>query len=161
MPSDKEKTIRIRAKELAFDQLSRYFEASDYLRVPAKSKKTDQEAEGTTWRIVLISLNSQHDPLALEIYDTITIGRSLGNSKVDLDLTHFMALQLGVSREHASLRPTENNLLLYDLNSTNGTFCNFKSASMNSPIKVDNNDILSFGALNFQVKIVSQPPGTG
>jgi len=154
---EEENTARIKTSRLDIERLNQYFEQLNFCKLPAHSKKSPEEAALTTWRIVLISLNSQKDPLALEIHDTITVGRSIGKITVDLDLTPYLALELGVSREHAVIHPTEQALLLYDRNSTNGTFCNFNSASMNKPLKVENNDIISFGALNFQVKIVRQP----
>ncbi|HLF88449.1 MAG TPA: FHA domain-containing protein [Anaerolineales bacterium] len=157
MLEEEEKTARIKTSRLDIERLNQFFERLTFCKLPAHSKKSPGEAALTTWRIVLISLNSQNDPLALEIHDNITVGRSLGNITVDLDLTPFLALELGVSREHAAIHPTEQALLIYDRNSTNGTFCNFNSASTNNPLKVENNDIISFGALNFQVKIVRHP----
>jgi hypothetical protein len=158
MFQEDENTARIKTTKLDIERLNQYFEQLTFCKLPAHSKKAPDQADLTTWRVVLISLNSQNDPLALEIHDTITIGRSLGKSAVDLDLTQYLALELGVSREHANLHPTEKALLLFDKNSTNGTFCNFKSASETSPQKIENNDIISFGVLNFQVKIIRYPP---
>jgi hypothetical protein len=158
MFQEDENTARIKTSRLDIERLNQYFDQLTFCKLPEHSKKTPDQAALTTWRVVLISLNSQNDPLALEIHDDITIGRALGKSAVDLDLTQYHALELGVSREHASLRPTEKALLLFDQNSTNGTFRNFKSANINSSQKIENNDIISFGALNFQVKVVRYPP---
>ena len=160
MLQDEEKTAQFKTSRLDIERLNQHFDQLTFCKLPTHSKKSPEEAALTTWRIVLISLNSQNDPLALEIDDNITVGRSLGNITVDLDLTPFLALELGVSREHAAIHPTKEALLIYDRNSTNGTFCNFQSASTNKPLKVENNDIISFGALNFQVKIVRWPEFT-
>ena len=158
MSYKEEKTARIKTSRLDIEKLNQFFESLAFCRLPARSSKPVED-ETTTWRIVLVSLNSQKDPLSLEIYDNITIGRSLGSFKVDLDLTPFQALELGVSREHAALHPMKDRLLLFDRDSTNGTFCNFKSASAAEPLQIENNDIISFGALNFQVKIIRYPEG--
>ena len=158
MSYTEEKTARIKTSRLDIEKLNQFFETLTFCRLPARSSKPVDDVT-TTWRVVLISLNSQKDPLALEIYDVITIGRSLGASAVDLDLTPFRALELGVSRVHAAIHPTEESLLLFDRDSTNGTFCNFKSASATEALKIENNDIISFGVLNFQVKMIQYPEG--
>jgi hypothetical protein len=157
MSQEEDSTAQIKTSRLDIERLNQFFDNLDFYRLPTHSQKTPEQATATTWRIVLISLNSQKIPLPLEIYDDITIGRSLGDTIVDLDLTAYRALELGVSREHATLRPTEEALLIYDRNSTNGTFCNFKNATRDSPLLVANSDILTFGVLNFQIKIIRHP----
>jgi pSer/pThr/pTyr-binding forkhead associated (FHA) protein len=55
------------------------------------------------------------------------------------------------------LRPTKDNLLLADMGSTNGTYCNEERVTLGDPKAVQNDDIISFGALHMRVKIVSRP----
>jgi hypothetical protein len=159
MTQDDESTARIKTSRLDIERLNQYFDSLEFCRLPQKSKKLPAKEAATSWRIVLISLNSQRDPLAIEVYDKITVGRTIGKQAVDLDLSPFLALELGVSRVHATLEPTDEVLLLHDQDSTNGTFRNFKSIVTGSPQKIENNDILSLGALNFQVKIIRYPEG--
>ena len=161
MSQDEGSTAKFKTSRLDVEKLNSFFDKLEFYRLPAQSQKSPEQAAATTWRIVLISLTSQKNPLPLEIYDDILIGRALGKTDVDLDLTAFRALELGVSREHATLRPTEETLLLYDRKSTNGTFCNFKNATITDPLPVANNDILSFGVLNFQIKIIRHPKPLG
>lgn len=157
MTQDEISTARFKTSRLDIERLNQYFEKFDFLRLPLKTAKRSEQIARTTWRVVLISLNSQKTPLPLEIYDDITIGRTQGDITVDLDLTPYRGQELGVSRLHARLQPTEETLLLFDQKSTNGTFCNFQPATLTEPQTVANNDILTFGVLNFQLKIVRYP----
>jgi hypothetical protein len=150
-------TAKFKTSRLDIERLNHYFEKFEFTRLPGLSEKSPEEAAHTTWRIVLICLNAEKIPLPLEIYDDITIGRSHGEIQVDLDLTPFRGLEMGVSRLHARLRPTKDNLLIFDQQSTNGTFCNFKIATATQPLPIANNDIVTFGVLNFQLKIVRHP----
>ncbi|GAB4581301.1 MAG: hypothetical protein Fur0022_40480 [Anaerolineales bacterium] len=157
MSSDDLDTARFKTSKLDIERLNQYFEKFEFTRLPRQSSKTPEQAALTTWRIVLICLNAEKIPIPLEIYDDILIGRSHGETIVDLDLSLYRGIEMGVSRLHARLRPTRENLLIFDEGSTNGTFCNFKNATIADPLTVANNDILTFGVLNFQLKIVRHP----
>jgi hypothetical protein len=128
-----------------------------FRRLPALSSKALDDQVNTTWRLVLISFNREHPPLSLEIYDNVTIGREAPGVNIDLNLTDYDAEHYGVSREHALLRPTHDGLLLFDLGSSNGTFCNDHRASLGVPLSVNDGDVISFGALHFQVNVVKRP----
>lgn len=128
-----------------------------YVRLPAVPVGKEEGEEARTWRFQLFSSSPDHKPLGVEIRDEIIIGRSAGGMVLDLDLSPYNATELGVSRRHARLRPTRNSLLLTDMNSTNGTFCNGTRIQPGEPKEVKDNDTLSFGRLHFKLKITSQP----
>ncbi|MCB9134929.1 MAG: FHA domain-containing protein [Anaerolineales bacterium] len=150
-------TAKFKTSKLDIERLNQYFEKFEFTRLPARKDKITSEVAMRTWRIVLICLNAEKIPVPLEIFDDITIGRSHGDIQVDFDLTPYRGLEMGVSRLHARLHPTPDNLLIFDAGSTNGTFCNFKNATIIEPLPIANNDILTFGILNFQLKIVRHP----
>jgi hypothetical protein len=133
-------------------------DVQEYLRLPttpARRKREDEVA--TTWRLKLISSNPKHMPLGLEIHDDVFVGRSMEGIIPDLDLSEYDAEDLGVSRQHALLRPSKTSMFLIDLGSTNGTFCNGRKLSPGAAQKLKDKDTLSFGALHFSVRLVSQP----
>ncbi|GAB4482295.1 MAG: hypothetical protein Kow00124_31020 [Anaerolineae bacterium] len=133
-------------------------DAFEFVRLPARSTRSADEARETTWRIVLIGSKPEHRPIAVEIFDDVTIGRKVeGAAAPDIDLTDYDADRLGVSREHALLRPTRDGLLLNDLGSTNGTFCDTERVRLGAPQLVKDHSVISFGGLHFKVRIVSQP----
>jgi hypothetical protein len=129
----------------------------EFLRLPAESRKPRAQVRLTTWRIILTGLDSQYAPLGLELSDDVVVGRAVHGIHPDLDLMPYGAEELGVSRLHAMLRPTEAQLLLLDLDSSNGTFCNRQRCTGNTPLEVQDHDIIRFGALAFRVNIVEQP----
>lgn len=106
------------------------------------------------WQIVLYTENPSHLPLALEIMDDLVIGRSSPESQTDLDLSLFGASKLGVSRVHASIRPSGNQLLLFDLGSANGTSHNFEPVAEGTAAALHDGDVISFSLLHLKIKIV-------
>jgi hypothetical protein len=133
-------------------------EVREYKRLPAVSKKEPDKVAKTTWRMVWISSKPDHELLCLEVYDDVVIGRPVPEGlNPDLDLTEYDGEKLGVSRQHATLRPTKDELLLLDLGSRNGTFCNAARVKLGAPQKMEDGDTVSFGGLHFKVQIVSQP----
>lgn len=157
MPTNELDTAKFKTSKLDIERLNQYFEKFEFTRLPSRNDKITSEIAMRTWRIVLICLTAEKIPIPLEIYDDITIGRSHLDFHVDFDLTPYKGLEMGVSRLHARMRPTPDNLLIFDAGSTNGTFCNFKNATTTTPLPIANNDILTFGILNFQLKIVRHP----
>lgn len=145
----------LETREIDAARLLQFFDQLNFSRIPAREK--DGQATDKVWRIVLVNLVTRQDPVALEIWDEVTIGRRVGAPQVDVDLSSHNGLELGVSRVHASMRPTEEALLLYDMGSTNGTYANNVKATADAPLKLKDNDIISFGALKFLVKVVRYP----
>lgn len=145
----------LETREIDAARLLQFFDQLNFARIPAQEK--DGQAEDKVWRIVLVNLVTRQEPVALEIWDEVTIGRRVGAPQVDVDLSTHNGLELGVSRVHASMRPTEEALLLYDMGSTNGTYANNVKATADAPLKLKDNDIISFGALKFLVKVVRYP----
>lgn len=132
-------------------------EVKEFVRLPATTKKKPEEIAKTTWRIVLYSDVRRDKPLGLEIVDNVTLGRAVEDVKIDLDLTQYDAEELGVSRTHAMLRPTKSHLILVDLDSTNGTYCEGGRVKPSTPIEVKDGNTISLGKLHFKLKIVSKP----
>ncbi len=111
------------------------------------------------WRILLEGLQPTAQPLAIEIAGDVVIGRGKGDPETlpDLNLEKYKAVDKGVSRRHAMLRPTKNHLFLMDLGSTNGTMHNAIPLGPGIARSVGNNDVISLGNLNFTIKIIKRP----
>jgi len=145
----------IDTREIDADRLLEFFDQLKFTRVPVREEEGKDDEK--TWRVVMINLVTRQEPLALEVWEEVTIGRRVGAPQVDVDLSSHNGLELGVSRVHASLRPTQEALLLYDMGSTNGTYSNNVKATADNPLTIKENDILAFGALKFLVKVVRYP----
>lgn len=124
---------------------------SHFLRLPESGGET------VVWRVALVSTDPDLEPLGLDICGDMTIGRNTVDSTVDLDLTPFRAETLGVSRQHAILRPGDSCLMLFDLGSVNGTYCNGSRARLGHHLDVCDGDVITLGTAHFQVLVVDQP----
>jgi hypothetical protein len=124
-----------------------------YLALPK-----DAAAGQEYWRIELHASESRLPVLGVDLHGDVIIGRG-GHSETDpdVDLDRYGAGRLGVSRQHAILRPTPEHLYLADLSSTNGTRCNTVRISQGVSQILSSGDTISFGNLVFQVKIIRSP----
>jgi CheY-like chemotaxis protein len=130
-----------------------------FMRLPADAVERDPAAE-KTWKLVLIPEGGPYPPIGIEVVDTIQIGRRVPGIHVDLDLSKYDGELLGVSRQHAMIRIEKNNLQLFDIGSTNGTYVNQTRAWLGRSLKLQDGDIVGFGSLSFKIKIVQRPAGT-
>lgn len=133
---------------------------SAYRALPRDAAANPEKYIATWWRVELHPSGSTLPLLGLDLYADVTIGR--GNDPglgVDLDLEPYGAMKHGISRQHAILRPTHDSLLLMDLGSTNGTRCNGIRLATDVVQSLAHNDIITFGNLVFQIKIVRTPGG--
>lgn len=107
-----------------------------------------------------VSLNiiSTGDILPLAGQEEVTLGRvSEGQPMVpDIDLTPYKAYEAGVSRMHASIRMIEDQVLITDLGSANGTRVNGMQITPQIPYPVKHGDILTLGKFKIQILIRSR-----
>jgi predicted component of type VI protein secretion system len=77
------------------------------------------------------------------------LGRSDAGSKTapTLDLTPYGAQEMGISRQHATIRRTDGMLTLTDLNSVNGTLLNGQRLAPNQPRVLRDGDEIRLGKL--------------
>ncbi len=125
--------------------------ARSYRRLPTSLAAV--EAPG--WRIELLGLGAGVEPLGLDLLGEVMIGRGqAADHPVDLDLDPYGALEQGVSRRHALLRPTPDQLVLVDLGSTNGTLHNMESVRPGIACALRQNDLIVLGQLSFRIRII-------
>jgi len=72
-----------------------------------------------------------------------------------LDLSEDGGVDCGVSRRHARLLLQDEQLLLEDLNSANGTWVNEVRLQPNQPIPVHHGDLISLGRLSIRVNLLA------
>jgi hypothetical protein len=128
--------------------------AVDYVPVPEPSRRLHPLRQ--PWRILLVPPSPNQEVLGLEIFDDVVLGRvgAVSEGSADFDLSLYDAVELGVSRRHALLRPTDQQLFLIDLASTNGTLVNAVPQEGGMARALRHNDTVSLGALHLTVKIV-------
>ncbi len=109
------------------------------------------------WRVLFeVTGDESGEYYGLDINGEITLGRGMDAPDM-FDLTPYGAETKGVSRRHATLRPTSNNLYIIDLGSTNGTLRNDRSIGVNTPYALADRDRLTLGHMEMQIRIVERP----
>ena len=84
-----------------------------------------------------------------------TLGRTVEGQPIlpDVDLTPFDAFSLGVSRLHAALRLVNQEVVVTDLGSSNGTRVNGQKIVPHVDYPINHGDIIALGKLKIQMII--------
>ena len=95
--------------------------------------------------------------LPLVDQNEFTIGRGSDGQLVtpDIDLTPYRAYEYGVSRIHAVLKKTEEEVIIMDLGSSNGTYVNGARLTPESEYTLSQGNIISLGNLKIQFLLQS------
>jgi pSer/pThr/pTyr-binding forkhead associated (FHA) protein len=103
---------------------------------------------------VAFKIASTGQVIALEGGEEFTIGRVSGTQPIlpDIDLTPYQAYESGVSRLHATLHISQNEVTISDLGSANGTRVNGIKIPAHLPQSLSNGDRITFG--KFQVEVI-------
>jgi len=119
---------------------------------PDKQAEPTVEAGELAADIEFVILNSGRR-VTLPFNEEIRIGRADPNKEIspEVDLSDDDGAMLGVSRLHASLRSTENGVILVDLGSTNGTFLHEENLAAHESSCLRSGDIFRLGEMQVQV----------
>ena len=111
---------------------------------------------------VRLRMSQGDQPRELEVRVTkpVRLGRMdpLQDIYPEVDLTEDMALDYGVSREHACIFRRGEHVVVEDLGSTNGTLLNGDRLSPFLPHHVDDGDQLQLGRLLIEVRFKIYQP---
>ena len=94
----------------------------------------------------------------VDVTKDVTVGRipNSADPDVSIDLEPFDGHDLGVSRQHAMLKRINENLILVDLASSNGTFVNGHKAEAGDRYNIMDGDSLTFGRLSLEVRFAKR-----
>jgi hypothetical protein len=128
---------------------------------PSKPLVQPPPPPGTTGAFVSLNIISSGDILPLTTTDEVTLGRASEGQPIvpDIDLTPYKAYESGVSRMHATIRVVEDQVMVTDLGSANGTNINGMKISAHIPYPVRHGDILTLG--KFKIQILYRNPHSG
>jgi serine/threonine protein kinase len=79
----------------------------------------------------------------------LVIGRTHGQTKVDIDLGPYGAAKAGISRQHARLNKIDSTWQIDDLGSMNGTYVNDKKVKPGKPKSLKSGDVIRCSMLSF------------
>ncbi|NTV63057.1 MAG: FHA domain-containing protein [Oscillochloris sp.] len=104
---------------------------------------------------ILLSIQPGGQALPLPSAGQAVIGRAdpVSNVFPDIDLTGHGALERGVGRRHARIFLQGGQVLLEDLNSTNGTFLNTTRLQPGQPQTLRSGDEVRLGSLLLKVQL--------
>jgi signal transduction histidine kinase len=88
--------------------------------------------------------------------EPVTLGAKAGTN-ASVDLSEFDARGHGVSRSHLKLWPTDSELFVVDLDSTNGTVLNDHRLKPSNPYTLVDGDVIEMGSLAFAVRLLKRP----
>ena len=125
----------------------------DFLDAPAPSAERFMDFEIPAKGVVLINLENGQ-PITIQEENTFILGRVSAEIKTEaplVDLTPFQALDLGISRVHASISKTKNGYQITDLESSNGTWHENQRLTPREPYPLESGDRIRVGRLNILV----------
>lgn len=110
------------------------------------------------WRIALWIMHLQLQ-LVFDLSHEIIIGRSHPDTPnpPDIDLTPFDAEELGVSRQHISLKLDNDRVVVMDRGSSNGTRLNSDKLEPRQIYPVRHKDKLLLGMMLLQIELLTSP----
>lgn len=109
------------------------------------------------WRFTLLSGDPLLSPIAVKAVGDVIVGRKVEGVNPDLDLTIYDTGLAGISRVHALIRPTEDQLQVSDLGSTNGTYLDGQRLRPGTTAALKDGSVLSFSKLHFMLRIIERP----
>jgi len=128
-------------------------EYEDFLGAPAPATERFMDFEIPAKGIVLINLENGQ-PITIQRDKAFILGRISAEIKTTeplVDLTHFGALELGISRVHAMIRQKKNGYKIIDLESSNGTWLENLRLIPRQPYDLESGDRIRIGRLNILV----------
>lgn len=131
----------------------------EYHALPYKPEEDEKILLTQPWRVVLeMNVEERRMVVGLDLYGDVILGRGESRpGRIILNLEPYNAQAMGVSREHAMLRPTKTHLYAIDQGSTNGTTVNGTLCSRGIAISLKNDDMLALGNMLLVVHILNKP----
>ena len=104
-----------------------------------------------TWGTLHLLETGQMLPLSDR--NEFTLGRISEGQPImpDIDLSPYYAYANGVSRLHAVIKRVDDQVILMDLGSSNGTYLNGKRMTPNVEQGLNHGDVVMFGKLKIQI----------
>jgi CheY-like chemotaxis protein/pSer/pThr/pTyr-binding forkhead associated (FHA) protein len=110
------------------------------------------------WVIELSTPGMAH-PLRIRLDYRVVVGRGVKEDpqQPDVDLAPFGAEEQGVSRLHMAMHAQDDQLMITDLGSGNGTYLNHNRLKPNEPYRVSDGDHLQLGLLRVDLQVIVSP----
>ena len=107
--------------------------------------------------ILRIRVRDSGQVVETQFQHACVLGRAAGDVAVDVDLTPYGAVEMGVSRQHAKLTHQSATVMVQDLGSVNGTYLNGVRLVPHQPRVLRDEDELCLGRLTLRVSFLTRP----
>lgn len=124
------------------------------LRLRRNRSSNDDQNVAQPEKAVSLLVRGMAERFIFEEGTEIILGRTdlLSSDPGHFDLTRYGGHDRGVSRTHAVLRFSHDQITLTDLNSSNGTFVNAQKLKPNEPHVMKHGDEVMLGSLSIVVR---------
>ena len=143
-----QKTVMLRNLREVTGTLPDSYEA--FLDAPIPASERFMDFEIPSKGVVLINLDNGQ-PVAIQEEKVFILGRISAEIKTKeplVDLTHFGALEFGISRVHLMIRKTKDSYQIMDLESSNGSWLENQRLVPNQPYTIESGERVRIGRLN-------------
>jgi hypothetical protein len=119
--------------------------------IPARHVARDTSALSAD--AIALYIDNADQPLVIDITQQAILGRYTPEASLRprVDLAPYGAYERGISRMHATIRRTDNGLVVEDLASSNGTWINEVKLQPYIPTPLKSGDRLKLGQLEIEV----------
>ena len=119
-------------------------------------RRVNWPPEHTLPEAILLHLLESNITIKVALGDFVVLGRceEPGVDEPTIDLSPYDAQYLGVSRRHVVISTQNKNVMINDLNSTNGSYLNGYLLQPMTSYRLRSGDELSLGKLVMQIKFV-------
>lgn len=124
--------------------IRKFVEANRRTRYGTSTLGTDRE--------VVLHINGYKEYIRMAEGTHFELGRFEFPESNQLNLTHYGALEHGISRLHAKFYLLDGNLYIADLGSTNGTYVRGEMIQPAEPTILYNGDEILLGRLRFTIQ---------
>lgn len=127
-----------------------YFDNPD-----SSSSISEPDISGESFSPISLNLVESGKIIPLSDGSDFTLGRITEGQPImpDIDLSPYNAYSEGVSRLHALLKLENNQIIIKDLGSSNGTFINNIRLAPHEEKQVNHGDVINLGRLKIQILV--------
>lgn len=119
---------------------------------------SELDSHGRPWRVAMTLLDFDVQ-IVVDLDSSIVMGRSYPQTELfpGVDLSPFDAYQRGVSRHHAVLQLEDQQVVIRDNGSANGTLLNGKRIRPDFSYPLRNGDIVSLAKMQLKFELLYNP----
>lgn len=132
--------------------------AAEVVQELEEREVSELDSHGRPWRVSMTLLDFDVQ-IVVDLESSVVVGRSYPQTELfpGVDLSPFDAYQRGVSRHHAILQLEDQQVVIRDNSSANGTLLNGKRIRPELSYPLRNGDIVSLAKMQLKFELLYNP----